>query len=197
MPWIDTVLFHALNTGAGNRALDALFPNLTSLHQRPWVLVALAVYCAAVLWRGSRRARVWVLCALLAVGLSDLSAARVVKRLAPRDRPCHQSVAGGAHAVLDVRLVPGARCPGSKSFPSNHAANMMALGAVCWWMTRRRSRWSFCWFLLPTVIGYTRIYLGFHYPSDVAGGWLLGAAIAAMVLWIACRLPAARPAFEE
>ncbi|MBM3493086.1 MAG: phosphatase PAP2 family protein, partial [Armatimonadetes bacterium] len=38
------------------------------------------------------------------------------------------------------------------------------------------------WFLLPLVIGYTRVYLGYHYPTDVVGGWAVGAVVAAFTL---------------
>lgn len=171
----DTMLMPWLNRGAANGVFDAVFPVLTSLHQRPWFLAVVGLAAVIGLWRGDRRLRVCILAALLAVGAADLLAARVVKRLAPRDRPCHRTVDGG-YVFPEVRVPTPDRCPGSKSFPSNHAANMMAAGSVFWWYSRKRARWL--WFLLPLVIGYTRIYLGYHYPTDVLGGWVLGAATA-------------------
>lgn len=195
-PWIDTAPFHALNVGAGNRVLDAVFPFLTSMHQQGWFMALACIGVAVALWRGTPRARVWILCALVAVGIADAGAAKGVKRLFPRERPCHRT-ASGATVVPDVRQAPGSDCPGSPSFPSNHAANMMALGTVCWWMTRRRSRWAPLWFLLPLIIGYTRIYLGYHYPSDVLGGWAMGAAVAALTIFAARRSPAVQAALRE
>jgi undecaprenyl-diphosphatase len=178
----DTAIFHALNRGAANRLFDAVFPVLTGLHQQSWFLAGLAVLSAVALWRGDRRIRLWVVAAILAVGFSDVLCSKAIKRAFVRERPC-QAVArlgtpdGGARGV---RVVNPDRCPGSPSFPSNHAANMMAVGSVCWYFTRRRTRWA--WFALPLVIGYTRVYLGYHYPTDVIGGWAVGAAVAGLVL---------------
>ncbi len=197
---LDRRLFEALNRGAANPALDWLMPRITNLHQTKWFL-ALAITGAIIaIWRGSRVVQVAVVCAGLAVGISDLACARIVKPLFVRPRPCRVLTPGGTMSFPRTRLVPGEHCPGSSSFPSNHASNMMALVGVGWWFTRRKTRWL--WFLLPLVIGYSRIYLGYHYPLDTLGGWLLGALIAAGMAAIGERILARMeektpPAVEE
>jgi membrane-associated phospholipid phosphatase len=179
-------LFPLLNRGTANGVLDRLMPCLTNLHHHVWFLALAVVVCGVLVWRGNLRTRVGVLCALLAVGLADVMCSRIIKPLVPRERPCARVLPSGGMAFATTRLVPGEHCPGSRSFPSNHAANTMALGGVGWWFTRRCSRWL--WLLLPLVIGYSRIYLGYHYPSDVVGGWLIGALFAAMCVWLSQRV---------
>ena len=183
---LDHALFSALNRGAANSFLDWLMPRITNLHKEVWFAAVVLLGAAYFVWRGPRYARVWILCLVVAIGLSDLTARRVVKNLMPRERPCQSAGPGSAMAFKGVRLVPGEHCPGSPSFPSNHAANMGALAVICGWFTRRRTRWL--WFLVPLIIGYSRVYLGYHYPSDVVGGWILGAAIGATVVLVLRRL---------
>jgi membrane-associated phospholipid phosphatase len=66
--------------------------------------------------------------------------------------------------------------PKDFSFPSGHAAASMTLVAALLLLTWE-TRWR--WFVLSfgglfvIGIGWTRIYLGVHYPSDVAAGWML------------------------
>ncbi len=186
LPILDDRWFRCLNAGATNRVLDALFPMITSLHQQTWLMATAALAAVAALWRGGRGARLWVVTLLLSVALSDVTCSRIVKGLVHRQRPC-QAVARGTPAPTGfaVRVVNPERCPGSGSFPSNHASNTMAGATVAWYLTRRRWRWM--WFLLPLVIGYTRIYLGYHYPSDVVGGWILGGAVSTVVILVASR----------
>ncbi|GAB4369482.1 MAG: phosphatase PAP2 family protein [Elainellaceae cyanobacterium] len=70
------------------------------------------------------------------------------------------------------------------SFPSGHATSSMlfvlALVVLTW-----QSRW--CWWILPIgiafvgAIGWTRLYLGVHYPSDILAGWMMAIAWAISV----------------
>jgi undecaprenyl-diphosphatase len=183
---LDDRLFHVLNDGAANPFLDWLMPRLTNLHHLKWFAGIVILGGVLAVWKGSRQVRLGVLCAVISVGLSDVLASRVIKPLVPRERPCrvHISSENGDQSTF-ARMVPDESCPGSSSFPSNHASNMMALAGVGWWLTRNRSRWL--WFLLPLIIGYSRIYLGYHYPSDTVGGWILGGLIAAVVIVVARR----------
>ncbi|CAN5886841.1 hypothetical protein BH23GEM9_BH23GEM9_00680 [soil metagenome] len=71
----------------------------------------------------------------------------------------------------------------TKSFPSGHAmSSMIAYGSVAWVVSRlepttamRRTTWFLAAFIIAGI-GISRTYLGVHYPSDVIGGFIAGAA---------------------
>jgi undecaprenyl-diphosphatase len=71
--------------------------------------------------------------------------------------------------------------PSSFSFPSGHATNSMAIyGAIglaaAGMVRRQRGLIVLVAFLLPMIIGFTRMYLGVHYVFDVVAGWTAGLA---------------------
>ena len=75
----------------------------------------------------------------------------------------------------------------SPGFVSTHASNTLAVWGTLALIVRR---W---WFTVLAVlvilsIGFTRLYLGVHYPADVIGGWLVGLFSIWIVLWLAPRL---------
>ncbi len=80
----------------------------------------------------------------------------------------------------------------SASFPSGHAAAAAAAYltlAALLARTALHTRQMKLFFvgiavLLTFVVGVTRVYLGLHYPTDVAAGWCIGAAWA-MFCWAA------------
>ena len=71
------------------------------------------------------------------------------------------------------------RCGATFSMPSSHAVTTMAL-ALCVSMRHRAARWPLV--AAAALISYSRVYLGVHYPFDVAVGWILGLIIAAAIL---------------
>lgn len=69
------------------------------------------------------------------------------------------------------------------SFPSGHSLGSMTLFGCLFVITlfliknkKLKIFLNILWILFPLTIGYTRIYLHVHYPSDVVGGWLEGLA---------------------
>lgn len=83
----------------------------------------------------------------------------------------------------------------SFSFPSGHSVMAIVMYGVIVYKTqdKLRSKWAravlmAAAFLMVVGIGVSRIYLGAHYPSDVAGGYFVGAvwlaAVIASDLWV-------------
>lgn len=72
-------------------------------------------------------------------------------------------------------LIVLARKPGDYSFPSGHTAFSFSCATALLFTVRGKYRWTtIVLMILAAVIGFSRIYLGVHYPTDVAGGVLLG-----------------------
>ena len=66
--------------------------------------------------------------------------------------------------------------PSDYSFPSGHALSSMTLVVILVTLTwgSRWYKWSLLFgSLFVLTIGWTRLYLGVHYPSDILGGWML------------------------
>jgi undecaprenyl-diphosphatase len=80
--------------------------------------------------------------------------------------------------------------PDSPSFPSGHALYAMAVYFTLALLASRhlrnrtlRTMVLAVGFILPLAIGFSRPYLGVHYPSDVLAGWTAGLACALLALW--------------
>jgi len=78
------------------------------------------------------------------------------------------------------------------SFPSGHATGTAAIMVLSAWIVTRwlLTGWTgrvVIWTVAigsALVIGYSRVYLGVHYVSDVLAGWLLGLAWAGVVMLV-------------
>lgn len=71
------------------------------------------------------------------------------------------------------------------SFPSGHAMGSMAIGLsiiTLTWNTKWRTLIVLATTTYIIFIGFTRLYLGVHYPSDILAGWILSAGWVALLI---------------
>lgn len=131
-----------------------------------WIVLSLAMLC----WRPSRKAGA---AALIAMILGFLCTNVVLKELVSRPRPW-----------LDVAgLLPLVNEPDPHSFPSGHTCAAFA-SACAWRRTLPRQWMGAVGLVLAVCMGFSRMYVGVHYPSDV----LAGAAVGAACGWAAWKL---------
>jgi len=71
------------------------------------------------------------------------------------------------------------RTKSGPSFPSGHVANNTIIAVVCALFFRR---WGWRYFIVAAVVGYSRIYLGAHWPSDVLATAFMAAGEALLVI---------------
>jgi undecaprenyl-diphosphatase len=89
----------------------------------------------------------------------------------------------GLKAIFDVERPsmryaepkPLVHLPHDASFPSGHAATSFAAATV---LSVARPRWAPAFYLLALAIGFSRVYVGVHYPLDIVGGAVLGIGVA-------------------
>ena len=154
----DTVRFFA--HAHSSTQLTAIMRFL-SVVGSPLVVTLFALAACIALWIAGHRRRA-ILIAVTAGGGCLLM--WVLKIAFHRHRP---------EPFFDTRL------PASYSFPSGHAmlSFCLCLSAAALFSANQKSRlvrvaiWVF-WVSLSGAIGYSRIYLGVHYPSDVLAGYL-------------------------
>lgn len=142
--------------------------------QTYWI-VPLIVVWLLLIWKGGKRGRTAAILVVLAVGLSDVIGARVLKPGVGRLRPCYE--------LENVRLLVS--CGGRHSFPSGHAANTFAAAITFAYFYRR---YAGLFVTFSQLVGFSRIVVGVHYPGDVLGGFILGGLIAASLLLLYERL---------
>jgi undecaprenyl-diphosphatase len=171
----DTAIFFFFNQTISNPVTDFLWPLITEYSGFLVVRVALlGVWALLMIWGGTRGRTAALLCVIILVASDQLSSF-VIKPLLSRPRPCHE--VGGVPVLEGVRLL--VNCGSGKSFPSSHAVNNFAMAALFSFYYRR---WSWAFFSWATLVALSRVAVGVHYPSDVAGGAVIGVAVALAII---------------
>lgn len=104
----------------------------------------------------------------LTILLTDRITSGFMKPFFERWRPSREPTLQGL-----VHLVNG-YTGGKYGFASSHAANTFAGAMFFWLIFRHKFTWIWTLFIWSSVMTYTRIYLGVHYPGDILVGLLIG-----------------------
>jgi membrane-associated phospholipid phosphatase len=154
---IERAAFHAVNG-----LPDGLYRPMLAFQYLGVLAMPLVVAVGALAFRRWR-----LTAALVLVVPLKLATERVVKLLVARERPgstVPEAVLRGVH-------------PAGLSFVSGHAIITFAIAGLLALVLPRR--WAVVAFVLATLNGVARVYLGAHNPLDVVGGAAVGLAIAA------------------
>lgn len=172
----DRSVFSVLNNNFGNPVFDTLLPLFRdSVFWAPLYLFITAF----IAFNFGRKGIWWALLFVATVAIADLLGTYAFKETFQRLRPCNEpGVADGVRLLLK-------RCPGGYSFVSNHAANHFGLATFAVLTFRHLlGKWIYLAYGWAVAISFAQIYVGAHYPLDIAGGALLGTGAGVLTAYI-------------
>ena len=163
---IDEFFFRLINS-TGWEEMDGMMILISS----KWFWIPLYIYILYLIYKRFSDQFLKILFALgLLIFLADFGSVHLFKEVFERARPCH---------FLDgIRVVDG--CGGPFGFISSHASNSFAIAFFMALLFRNFSGFAvlFSW---AVIIGFSRIYLGVHYPFDILGGMFWGLFVSLLV----------------
>ena len=166
---IDDKLFAFLN-GRHSEFFDRVMWFVSGIPQ--WIPLYLLIL-GWIIYKFRRKSLLIILALALLITLSDQISVQI-KMAVDRLRPCQDpDIRDWVHLVKD-------HCGGMFGFVSSHAANSFAFAVFTSLLLKNRYYVIFI-LLWASVVSYSRIYLGVHYPGDVLCGALLGVMLAFLV----------------
>ncbi|MEY2585917.1 MAG: hypothetical protein QOD80_1943 [Verrucomicrobiota bacterium] len=189
---MDQFLFHLINERWTHPALDLFMAAISDIEIWKPLLIVIGL-CLVIF--GRFKVRAFVVCLALTLLVADYLLVSTLKTAIDRRRPKQ------VQKVRMVQLEPAHprfltlfkqptirysdetdRNKSGPSFPSGHVTDNVIIGTICALFFRRR---GWLYFLVAAAVGWSRIYLGAHWPSDVIGTAFLAAGEALLMTALA------------
>jgi undecaprenyl-diphosphatase len=171
---IDTSLFLFLN-GLHNHFFDVLMYCIAGKYT--WIpFYALLLFFVYKKFKS----RTWyiLIAVTILIWMSDQLSVHLFKEVFQRYRPCH-------NLIIQQQVHVVGNCGGTYGFISSHASNTFALAIFLSLIFRQSARKLFYVLVVwASIVSYSRIYLGVHYPADVAVGALFGSLLGILIYLI-------------
>lgn len=144
---------------------DRFFPFYTDIHKNAWFSIsAVLILLYFFIHRYKRAGLTYFLFLALSMGINDFIG-KNVKNNYPRMRP---------YTVIELQIAEKSPAGPTSSFYSNHTSNMFTFAT---YTSQFFPAAKLLFFTLAFLTGYSRMYNGVHYPSDVLVGALMGLLI--------------------
>ncbi len=158
----DLFLFKLANQATSNFIFDWFFPAITDLHLNKWFSIPIIlIIFSCLIYKFKKKGLLYFLFLILTVSTSDFSGGKI-KHIVNRPRP-----------FQNIETMAIQRSPASMntSFYSNHASNNSAFAT---YMSFVFPEAKFVFITIATLVTYSRVYNGVHYPSDIFIGSFMG-----------------------
>ena len=167
----NTALFYAINDGMDNSVFNFIMPILTNFGN----LIAWSLVCVLIFIFGGQYGKKVAIIGLLALFLSS-AAILALKYIVAEPRP-----------FLVLSHVHLLTTENDYSFPSGHAtasfAGAVAIGKKYSFIIKGKThKLIYPLLAFATLIGFSRVYVGVHYPLDVIFGAVIGTIFALAVV---------------
>ena len=132
-----------------------------------WLPLYLAVL-SHLIFTFKKKAIIAVLGVLILIGMADFTASKIFKPNIKRYRPTHDvSILEKVHTVNNYR-------GGTYSYFSSHASISYVFTFFLIFLMAKKKKYYYVLLFWATIVSYSRIYLGVHYPLDILTGALCG-----------------------
>jgi undecaprenyl-diphosphatase len=172
---VDQIFFQFINGSMSNAFFDWIMPIITE--EDNWI-IPMILFFIGLLFFSKKRGRIAVILLVIAVGLTDVLAAQIIKPWIGRLRPSHALIEN-----INLLVSKG----GKFGFVSNHAANMFSASVVLGYFFHK---WKVYLFSGASIIAFSRVYVGVHYPGDVIVGGFFGYGVAWIIIsaWVIIKM---------